>query len=128
MKTKQIISVLALFAIVILGSCKKKETATPAGNANISQTYFSTTNASWTNNTSYWSYTYNININDGSSVNVYMNNNGQWVALPFTIQDQEMVFQYNSSGITIWVMSASGNTAISNPGVISFKTTITSHI
>ena len=89
------------------------------GNANVQVINF--TVSTWTLNGQTWSYTYPSTINGNGAVMVYINNSGVYWALPFTTQDIELSFQASTSQLAIFVLSASGTTAISNPGTMAFK-------
>lgn len=96
------------------------------GNANVQS--FSFTTSAWILVGSYWYYDYNLpsgtNMNGG--VFMYLQSGTTYAALPLTVNDEEYLYSYDTSAgqVEADVQSASGSTAISNPGFLGFKIVI----
>ena len=130
-----VIAGLALTLGLSFTSCKKGDTgpAGPAGTngtngtngaANIVNYTVTVNSTDWTLNSTYWYSLYNVSggIKNNSAVMVYLvGSTGTHVQLPITISDIETYFRFTSTQIEFDVRSASGTTAVSNPGALSFR-------
>lgn len=123
--------------VILTTSCTKTVTgpagaAGPAGTngvANIVSYTVATTAASWTLSGSYWKcdmYTPEISqsVLDKGIVMVGVSGSSGWVELPFTASDVEFYYTYSLYNISYRVASASGSTAVPNPGAITYKYTV----